>query len=113
MAKKIIKPKGLQLLVKLIDVDEKSDGGIILGTSTELEREQAGQFIGEVEDISPFAFSDWEDLGDTLEDRCENYGVHIGSAVIFQRYDGVAPPIPEFKNHRLIPSHCIIGVLEN
>ena len=112
MTKIIVKPKGLQLLVKLVEVEELSEGGIVLGTSTELEREQAGQFIGEVEDIGPYAFSDWEDLGETLEERCENYGVQIGSTVIFQRYDGVAPPLDGFKNHRLIPSNCILGIVE-
>lgn len=107
-----IHPKGLQVLVNLTTVEKVSDGGIVL-PSDMVDREQNGQFAGVVESFGPFAFSDWEDLGDTLEERCESYGIKVGDTVIFQRYDGVAPPLEGFKDHRLIPSNCILAVLED
>ncbi|TDI83207.1 MAG: co-chaperone GroES [Betaproteobacteria bacterium] len=107
-------PKGDHILVKLVEVEEKSAGGIIMGTPNELNREQAGQFIAKVEEIGPFAFSEWEwdDLDDTLQARCNNYGVNVGDTVVFHRYDGLQIALDEYKNHRLIPSNCIIGKLE-
>lgn len=105
-------PKGDHILVKLVEVEEKSAGGIIMGTPNELNREQAGQFIAKVEEIGPFAFSEWDGLGDTLQERCNNYGVNVGDTVVFHRYDGLQIALDEYKNHRLIPSNCIIGKLE-
>ena len=105
-------PKGDHILVKLVEVEEKSAGGIIMGTPNELNREQAGQFIANVEEIGLFAFSEWENLGDTLQERCDYYGVNVGDTVVFHRYDGLQIALDEYKNHRLIPSNCIIGKLE-
>ena len=104
-------PKGLQVLVKLDKVEEVSDGGIIMPTDL-VEREQNGQFLGVVEEFGLFAFSDWEGLGENLEERCENYDIKIGDTVLFRRYDGVGAPLDEFKDHRLIPSNCILAVVE-
>jgi len=106
-----LRPKGLQVLVKLQTVEEKTDGGIILPSEL-VDREQNGQFIGVVEEFGLFAFSDWEGLGETLEERCETYGIKVGDTVLFRRYDGVGAPLDEFTDHRLIPSNCILAVVE-
>mgnify|MGYP003681600364 CR=1 FL=1 len=38
--------------------------------------------------------------------------LNVGDTVVFHRYDGLQIALDEYKNHRLIPSNCIIGKLE-
>ncbi len=106
-----VKPVGNQLLVELENVEEVSDGGIIL-SQKEVKREQDGQDIGEIIAFGPLVYFDWEDMGETAEERAESWGVKIGDKVIFHRYDGNTPRIEGYENHRLIGSNCIIAKVE-
>ena len=105
-------PRANQILIKLVEVEEVNEWGFVMGTKMEINREQEGQFIGTIEAFGPFAFTEWDNIGETLTERCNNMGYAVGDRVLFRRYDGYAPPLDEFKNHRIIESHCLLATLE-
>ncbi len=108
-----VTPCGMQVLVKLDEVNEMSKGGIIQHTQNEIEREQNGKNMGRVIKIGPFVHADWEDMtNDTSSGKAKEWGYEVGDLVLFNRYDGVAHDLPNYENYRLIPSNCIIGKVE-
>jgi co-chaperonin GroES (HSP10) len=96
----------------LDEVEEKSEGGIVIATPTERNREQIGQDVGVVEKLGPMAFLEWEGIGDTPEERAAAFGIKIGDKVMFDRYEGKAPRVRGYENHRLINGICIHGKVE-
>jgi len=94
-----VTPCGMQILVKLDEVQEMSEGGVIQHTQTEMEREQNGR--------------NWEDMtSDTSSGKAKEWGYEVGDLVLFNRYDGVSHDLPNYENYRLIPSNCILGKVE-
>ena len=107
-----VKPCGAQLLIKLEEVKELSDGGIIKHSQTEHKREEDGQNQGRVLAIGPFVHADWEGFdSDNPADKAKQWGYEVGDLVIFSRYDGDTPDVPGYETHRLINSNCIKGVV--
>jgi len=105
-----VKPCGTQLLIKLEEVKELSEGGIAMRTQTEQKREEAGQNMGRVLALGPFVHADWEGFdSDKPSDKANQWGYELGDLVFFGRYDGITPNIPGYENHRLINSNCILG----
>ncbi len=105
-----IKPCGSQLLIKLEEVQELSEGGIAMRTQTEQKREEDGQNQGRVLAFGPFIHADWDGFdSDKPADKARQWGYELGDLVFFSRYDGVTPNIPGYENHRLINSNCILG----
>jgi co-chaperonin GroES (HSP10) len=107
-----VMPTGTKILVRLDEVEEKSEGGIVIATPKERHREQVGQDIGVIEKFGPLAFLEWENLGETPEERAKNYGLKIGDKVMFDRYEGKTPRVRGYENHRLINGICIHGKVE-
>ncbi len=106
-----VKPCGTQLLIKLEEVKELSEGGIAMRTLTEQKREEAGQNMGRVLAFGPFVHADWEGFdSDKPVDKAKQWGYELGDLVFFSRYDGIMPNIPGYENHRLINSNCILGM---
>jgi co-chaperonin GroES (HSP10) len=105
-------PTGTKILVRLDEVEEVSAGGIVMATATERNREQIGQDVGVVELFGPMAFLEWENMGDTPEERAATFGIKIGDKVLFDRYEGKAPRVLGYENHRLINGICIHGKVE-
>lgn len=109
-----INPVGDQILVKLVEVEEISEGGIVLHTQHQQKREQDGQYMGEVLSFGPSIFMDkYDNIGETPEERAKFMGVKIGDTVIFHRYDGEKPPPKDFEDYRLIVCNCIIATVES
>ncbi len=55
-----VKPCGTQLLIKLEEVKELSDGGIVMRSKTEHKREEDGRNMGRVLALGPLAHADWD-----------------------------------------------------
>ena len=105
-----VRPSGKQMLIKLEEVKELSEGGIIRHSQTEHKREEEGQNQGRVLAIGPFVHADWEGFESNVPaDKARQWGYELGDLVFFSRYDGVTPSIPGYENHRLINSNCILG----
>lgn len=82
-------PTGMNVLVKMIEVEEKTESGIIKVTGSELKREQAGQVVGEIIAFGPAAYAGIEGIeGRNAQERAANWGVAVGDVVQFERYDG-------------------------
>lgn len=101
MNKSGIKAVGWTVLVKPAETVKKSEAGIILGTLTELEREQLAQIYGEVVDIGPGAWCD------ESEPRCA-----IGDKVIFRRYAGEQFDGNDSIKYRLMNDKDILAIKE-
>lgn len=105
-----IRPVGTHVLVKIIQVEDKSEAGIILATNNELERERQGRDIGTIMDFGPLAYKGYK--GALELSGPQDWGVKIGDAVEFRRYDGRIPRTEGYENYRWLNDEDIIGVIE-
>lgn len=102
-----IKAVGWTVLVKPAETQKTSEGGIILGTLTELEREQLAQVFGIVVDIGPIAWQrECYGLDQTIP-RCK-----VGDKVIFRRYAGEQFDGDDGIKYRLMNDQDIIAIKE-
>jgi co-chaperonin GroES (HSP10) len=105
----MIKPTGTCVLIEVEPVEEKSSGGIVIASKSELKREFGGRDIGRVLAFGPYCY---KDFGLTPE----GWGVKVGDLVEFNRYDGKIPRLAEkdekYKNYRLITDNDILAVYE-
>lgn len=104
-----IKPCGHWVLVEVVEVEEKSAGGIVL-PSDQVKKEQDGRDIGRVKSFGPIAYKSFVGC-----DGPEDWGVKEGDLVEFRRYDGKKPRLSEeyesLNNLRLIQDNDIIAVM--
>jgi len=113
-----LKPVGFYVLVELRNVEEMSDGGIVLHTSNQGKNEQEGEPMGVVLDFGPLAFKGWDGCdADTAEGRAKQWGIEKGDMGIFSRYDGTMPlsitEIKGFTNYRFVSDKAFKGKAEN
>lgn len=102
MSKAGIIPVGLSVLVLPEQVDEKSEGGIIVATIPELEREQMRQTDGVVIAIGPEAWNDEK------APRCK-----VGDRIVMIAYAGMIRKGQDGLNYRLVRDTEVIGILED
>lgn len=106
-------PNGYNVLLKIEEVDEISDGGIILGTAAENKREQGGHDIGKIVAFGPTSFLAYEGCeGDTVEERAAGWGVHIGDTVQIERYQGKLLDCSGFENYRVVTDNYLMGTFK-
>lgn len=113
-----IRPAGHKLLVQPVKVKSVSEGGIILGDTT---KEDKAIGLGKVISIGPTAFIgvagcnpiDYPpgDARHKLEPH-ELWGVKVGDVIIYNRYEGFHPDVPEYKEFKVIPDISVSGVAE-
>lgn len=107
-----LKPTGYYVLVKMEEVEVTSEGGIILSTKEEGEREQKGHDIGTIVSMGPTSWSGFQGCDAvTAEARAEQWGCKVGDKVEFNRYEGKTPRYEEFQDYRIIQDAHIIGVI--
>lgn len=95
-----IKPTGHHVIVKLKEIERKSQGGIILAESTH-KKEQAGGQYAEVLAVGPTAWSEYE-----------TPWAKVGDTVVTKRYPGAQYDYDgEDKLNRIINDDEIIGVV--
>ena len=110
----MLKPTGYYVLVRMEEVEQTTESGIIIATNKEHEREQGGHDVGVILAVGPTSYMGFEGIDDSLpvQQRMEQYGVKIGDKVEFTRYDGKVPSNPELKDCRLIKDEMILGAYE-
>ena len=106
-----VKPLGHYVLVKLIPVQFKSTGGIVLMSETEMKREEGAGDVAEIIAFGPTAYKGFADCKTP-----EDWGVKVGDTIeISGRYDGKKSRLsdydPEYKSFRYILDDDIVGVL--
>lgn len=96
-----IDPLEYKVLVRPVEVDQKTRGGIILPDETK-ERDQHAAMEGEVIAISPLAFK--------YEDDAPR--PHVGATVIFARYSGINVTGKDGVAYRLMNDKDVVAVRE-
>ena len=105
------KPLGHFVLVKLIPVQFKSKGGIVIMSETEIKREEGAGDVAEIIAFGPTAYKGFADCKDP-----EDWGVSVGDIVeLSGRYDGKKSRLADYdsthKSLRYIVDDDIVGVL--
>ncbi len=104
-----IKPCGFQVLIEMEDVEEKSEGGIIMQTMNEQEREQRGHDVGRIVAFGPVAYQGFSGC-DGPEDWHPD--LKEGALVEFRRYDGKIPRHDLDMKYRVVNDSDILMVIE-
>ncbi len=110
-----IRPCGYYVLVKVEEVESKTEGGIVLPDSL-VEKEQATVQTGQVINFGPTVFIgmrgiEERDIASTGKHPAELWGVRIGDKVEFRKYEGKPSAVPGMEDYRYIPDTHIIGVI--
>ena len=108
-----VKPLGHHVLIEIIPVQFKSEGGIILGSDKENEREKKGRDLGKILAFGPTAYKGFE--------GCESpadWGVKEGDVVeLSGRYDGKFSSVSEYNSEysslRYVNDSDIIGLFSD
>ena len=103
-----MKPLGYYVLVEIEEVEETSEGGIILHKGTS-EKEQMIDQIGTIREVGPTAFIGYPGCDDQAGTPAEMWGIQIGDKVLFEKYAG---EYSKDDSYRLIPDSKIIGLIE-
>lgn len=96
-----IHPRGWALLVKPLEIEETTQGGIVIAQRT-LDKEQAAQAQGVLIEKGSFAWNDEQ------EPRAE-----IGEMVVFSRYKGEVLTGNDGCTYRIINDKDVIAVIDN
>ena len=88
-----IKALGPTLVVLPEQVEEKSEGGIIISTTSQRDREQMAQCEGVVIDIGSLC---WKDQAD------ETPWCSVGDRIVFAKYAGLMRKGSDGKEYRII-----------
>ena len=112
-----MKPLGYYVLVEIAEVEEKSEGGIIMPTGL-TSKEQLIDQIGTVKAIGPTAFIGYPGCDREIPQLqgpakaippASCWGIQVGDKVLFEKYAGEYSKDDSF---RLIPDSKIIGLIE-
>jgi co-chaperonin GroES (HSP10) len=95
-----ITPVGVSILILPEQVEEVSEGGVIIAVGTEVDRMQLRQTYGDVVEISPGAYDD-------IPVRCK-----AGDRVIMAAYAGMIITGKDGLDYRLIRDVDVVGILE-
>ena len=97
-------PFGHYVLIKIPEVNDTSEGGIILHTNTQGKREQAGMEVGEVVAFGPTVYTGWAGFS-----GADEWGIAIGDTVEFKKYEGKQCFIEGYEQFHFIPDSLLIG----
>ena len=96
-----INPAGWRILILPREIEEKSSGGIILGTETNREREQMANTTGVVIAMGGECYKD------TQTEWCK-----LGDKVSFAKYAGLLYTGKDGKQYRMVNDEDITGTLD-
>lgn len=96
-----IHPKGWAILVKPLEIEEVTQGGIVIAQKT-LDKEQAAQSQGVLIEKGGFAWND------EPEPRAQ-----LGEMVVFSRYKGEVLTGNDGAQYRIINDKDVIAVIDN
>lgn len=96
-----IDPKGFRVLIKPMEVENKTAGGIVLATET-IKKDETQQIRGQVIAVGPDCFSDKRSV------YCES-----GDYVLFARYAGLTYTGADGELYRIINDEDVVAVLNS
>ena len=96
-----IRPVEYRILVKPTEVEERTEGGIII-PPTVRDRDQMAQADGVLMAVGGSAFSDWKAPGDAPS---------IGDRLTFAKYAGIVLRGQDGEEYRLLEDKEVFGVL--
>ena len=97
----IIQPVEFKVLVKLIEIGEKTVGGIIIPDERH-DRDQWAQTEAELIAVGGNAFEDWNEKGPIPK---------VGDRVLVSKYAGERPDKDESNPHRICMDKDICAIL--
>ena len=105
-----VKPLGHHVLIEIVPVQFSSEGGIILSSEKEQERERKGRDLGRVLAFGPTAYKGFSGC-----ESPDDWGVSLGDVVELKgRYDGKFSSASEYdakyKALRYVSDSDIIGI---
>ena len=105
-----VRPLGHYVLIEIVPVKFVSNGGIVLSSANEQERERKGRDLGKILAFGPTAYKGFEGC-----DTPEGWGVAVGDVVELKgRYDGKFSSVAEYDNQynslRYVSDSDIIGI---
>ena len=105
-----VKPLGHHVLIEIVPVKFTSNGGILLSSANEQERERKGRDLGKILAFGPTAYKGFEGC-----DTPAGWGVKEGDIVeLSGRYDGKFSSVSEYDNSykslRYVNDSDIIGI---
>lgn len=96
-----VRPIDERVLLKVVEEDEKSIGGIIIPDTVHKERPQVGEVIALGDDI----------VNKDLERKALSQIVKVGDQVLFAKYGGTEVTVDD-EEYLLVNRTDILGVLE-
>lgn len=96
-----IHPKGWRILVKPLELESKTESGIILATASQKEREDMANTTGEVIEIGDGCWSD-----------IETPWCAVGDRVVFAKYSGLLYEGKDGFKYRVINEDNVVAVLD-
>ncbi len=103
-----VRPAGYRLLIKKLDVEEKTESGIITMTADQKKRDEGGQNKGIIVAMGPVAFKGYRGAIDLK--GSEDWGCKIGDIIEFRRYDGQAPQLEGYEDYFYINDEDVVAV---
>lgn len=96
-------PTAYHLIIRTEEIDEVSEGGIVMMTKSEAKREKLGAAQGYIIAIGPHA---WQELSDGSP------WAELGDLVIFDRYAGMVPQVDGFDDgkYRILKDEDVVAV---
>lgn len=91
-----IHPTGWRVLIMPLEIEEKTESGIILGTTENFDREQLSNTTGLVVEVGP-ACNAW----------CK-----VGDRIVFGKYSGLLYLGKDGKKYRIINDEDCVAVLD-
>lgn len=113
-----IKPLGFYVLIEMVEIENVSEGGIVLPEDL-ISKEQDATDTGYVRAIGPTAYEgypgcDGSDPGITpVVQPHECWGLEIGQEIEYRKFEGKKSSVPGYENYRYIPDSHIIGAIDD
>jgi len=101
MNKSGIHPKGYRLLIKPLEIEEKTASGIIVTTASNKEREEMSNTTGEVVEVGSGCWLDTE------EPWCK-----AGDRIVFAKYAGLLYLGKDGVKYRIINQDNVVATLD-
>ena len=95
-----IHPQGHRILIRPLEVQEKTASGIIIATDVQKEREDMSNTTGEVIEVG-------EDCFEGISPWCK-----VGDRVVFAKYSGLLYLGKDGKRYRIINDDNVVATLD-
>lgn len=107
-----IKPTiaGPHALIRILEIEEKSQGGIIVQSGKDIRGEHERMRVGMVVDFGPTALAGYELPGDKKTKGPKDYGICIGDFVEYDRHAGRLCSYKQFEKYRVLAAEDLYTV---